>query len=173
MSEARINPNGPLKGRNALVTGASRGIGEAIAARLAMEGANVVVSARTAESGESRLSGTLHETVDRIRRAGGQATFIKADLAQAAERERLIEQAGDHLCTGCPAPSEKDIAALDALECGHRAAWAAYSACLLRIYAVASWVSRLDLDKPSATLPLRQSSACSTRGDAPGRQNAP
>lgn len=90
---ASINPNGALKGRTAVVTGASRGIGEAIATRLAMEGARVVCSARTAESGESKLPGTLHETVDRIKRAGGEATFIKADLSVAEDRERLIEQA--------------------------------------------------------------------------------
>ena len=90
-----INPNGQLKGRNAVVTGASRGIGEAIAARLAMEGARVVCSARTAETGESKLPGTLHATVDRIRKAGGEATFIKADLSDAGDRERLIQQAMD------------------------------------------------------------------------------
>jgi hypothetical protein len=117
--------------------------------------------------------GRTVDSNDRAELARLWTAWLECRASAAAERERLIEQAGDHLCTGCPAPSEKDIAALDALECGHRAAWAAYSACLLRIYAVASWVSRLDLDKPSATLPLRQSSACSTRGDAPGRQNAP
>jgi citronellol/citronellal dehydrogenase len=89
---ARVNPNGKLAGKVAIVTGASRGIGEAISARLAQEGAKVVASARTAEQGESRLPGTLHDTVDRIRKAGGEATFIKADLAQASEREKLIEE---------------------------------------------------------------------------------
>ena len=44
MSEPRVNPNGTLKGKVAVVTGASRGIGEAIGARLAMEGAKVRVS---------------------------------------------------------------------------------------------------------------------------------
>src|SRR5258706_5931723 len=93
MSDARVNPNGSMQGRVALVTGASRGIGEAIGARFAMEGAKVVVSARTAEAGESRLPGTLGDTVERIRKAGGEAMLIKADLAQSAERERLVQEA--------------------------------------------------------------------------------
>ncbi|HEY9218567.1 MAG TPA: SDR family NAD(P)-dependent oxidoreductase [Phenylobacterium sp.] len=89
---ASINKNGNLAGKVAIVTGASRGIGEAISTRLAMEGAKVVSSARTAEVGESRLPGTLQDTVERIRKAGGEATFIKADLSSASERERLVEE---------------------------------------------------------------------------------
>jgi NAD(P)-dependent dehydrogenase (short-subunit alcohol dehydrogenase family) len=50
---------------------------------------------RTAETGESRLSGTLQHTIDRIVEASGEACFIKADLAQGADRERLVDAAVD------------------------------------------------------------------------------
>jgi NAD(P)-dependent dehydrogenase (short-subunit alcohol dehydrogenase family) len=93
MAAAKINPNGVLAGKVAIVTGASRGIGAAIATRLAQDGAKVVATARTAEEGESRLSGTLHETIDHIIKAGGEARFVKADLASKEDRERLVETA--------------------------------------------------------------------------------
>ena len=93
MAGATVNPNGTLKDKVAIVTGASRGIGAAIAARLAQEGAKVVASARTADEGESRLSGTLTETIERITKAGGEARFVKADLASKEDRERLVETA--------------------------------------------------------------------------------
>ncbi len=95
-------PQGPdISGKIALVTGASRGIGRAIAQRLASAGAKVVVTARSVEreAGEIRLQqhkivpGTLSETVSLIEQAGGAALPIGADLENPEERDSLIDRA--------------------------------------------------------------------------------
>ena len=62
-----INANGVLGGKVAMITGASRGIGDALARRYAMEGARVVVSARTVRGGDHYLPGSINETVRPLR----------------------------------------------------------------------------------------------------------
>ncbi len=86
-----IDKNGILAGKVAVVTGASRGIGEAVAIRYAMEGAKVVISARTVEEGDHALPGSINAVTQRINDAGGQAIAVQCDLARPEDRERLIK----------------------------------------------------------------------------------
>lgn len=72
---------GRLSGRVALVTGASRGIGAAVAKRFAAEGAHVICVART--------KGGLEETDDAIRAAGGSATLVPLDVTQGDRVDQL------------------------------------------------------------------------------------
>jgi citronellol/citronellal dehydrogenase len=76
-------------GRVALVTGASRGIGAAIALRLASEGAAVAVTARTLDA-HPTLPGTLRDVVDGVEALGGKAVAIPADLADADARAGIV-----------------------------------------------------------------------------------
>src|SRR4051794_17112256 len=91
-----------LCGKTALVTGSSRGIGRAIAQRLAAEGATVAVTARSHTASSSTragavaaLPGTISETVDLIEAAGGQAFGIAADLEDAEQRDGLVDAVRD------------------------------------------------------------------------------
>jgi len=88
---------GACEGKVALVTGASRGLGKAIAQRLADEGATVGLTARTMEP-DPRYQGSLRQTLEEITAAGGSAIAIQADLSKPEDRERLfaemVERAG-------------------------------------------------------------------------------
>lgn len=76
-----MNDNRPLDGQIALVTGASRGIGAATAAKLAAHGAHVIITARTTAG--------LEELEDQIHEAGGSATIAPLDLADGDAIARL------------------------------------------------------------------------------------
>jgi NAD(P)-dependent dehydrogenase (short-subunit alcohol dehydrogenase family) len=80
-------------GRRALVTGASRGIGAAVAERLAAGGAHVALVARTAEPGAHHLAGSLAETAARLARYGTTVAPIVADLSDPASRADLLARA--------------------------------------------------------------------------------
>ncbi|OGP33453.1 MAG: short chain dehydrogenase [Deltaproteobacteria bacterium GWC2_65_14] len=90
-----------LKGKTLFITGASRGIGKAIALRAAADGANVVIAAKTAEP-HPKLPGTIHTAAREIEEAGGRALPVQADI-------RFEEQIAEAVRKGAEAFGGIDI----------------------------------------------------------------
>jgi citronellol/citronellal dehydrogenase len=91
-----------LKGKTLFITGASRGIGLAIALRAARDGANVIIAAKTAAP-HPRLPGTIHSAAEEIRKAGGKALPIECDIrfedqVKAAVEAGVKEFGGIDIC---------------------------------------------------------------------------
>jgi NAD(P)-dependent dehydrogenase (short-subunit alcohol dehydrogenase family) len=80
---------GLLDSQVAVVTGASRGIGKAIAMSLGREGAAVVCTSRTTDASPSKLPGTNDQTVRDIEAAGGRAIALQCDVRQEDQVEHL------------------------------------------------------------------------------------
>ena len=84
---------GKLDNKVAIVTGASRGIGQAIAELYAKEGARVICTARTLHEGEHKLlTGSLETTVAGIKKSGGEATAVTCDVSSEADCEKLFAE---------------------------------------------------------------------------------
>jgi citronellol/citronellal dehydrogenase len=81
MRAARADPTiaAPLKGKTLFITGASRGIGLAVATRAARDGANVAIVAKTSDP-DPRLPGTVHTACAEVERAGGRAVACVTDI---------------------------------------------------------------------------------------------
>ncbi len=87
---------GRFGGRRALITGASRGIGAAVALQLAADGADVAIVARSVEP-HQKIAGSLNETAERIRQLGSRCVVIGADLSNDEDRSRIVPEAIDGL----------------------------------------------------------------------------
>lgn len=85
-----------LQGTVAVVTGASRGIGRAVALALAQDGADVVCSARSTEAAPSKLPGTIEETVREVEALGRRALAVPCDISREQDVDELAQRTLSH-----------------------------------------------------------------------------
>ena len=88
-SAAYVNTSS-LKDRTIVITGASRGIGRAIARRCAKDGANVVVAAKTVDP-HPKLPGTIHTVAEEVEQEGGRALPVQVDVRNAEQVRHVMD----------------------------------------------------------------------------------
>lgn len=86
---------GRLQGKVAIITGASRGLGQYCAVGYGREGAKVVVAARTETETDPRLPGTIYHTAKMVEEAGGEALPVVCNVADLASVEAMVQQVLD------------------------------------------------------------------------------
>lgn len=84
-----------LRNKTLFITGGSRGIGKAIALRVARDGANVILAAKTAAE-HPNLPGTIHTAAEEVEKAGGKALPIQLDVRDEDAVEAAMQQAAEH-----------------------------------------------------------------------------
>ncbi|MBI3862817.1 MAG: NAD(P)-dependent oxidoreductase [Planctomycetia bacterium] len=138
-----------LKGKVLFVTGASRGIGLAIALRAARDGASVAIIAKTTEP-HPKLPGTIYTAADEIRQAGGRALPIACDIrfaeqVDAAVAQTVAEFGGIDACVNnasaisLTGTLETPVKVFDLMnQINYRGAWLASRACLPHLLKSAS-----------------------------------
>ncbi len=84
-----------LQGKTLFITGASRGIGKAIALRAARDGANVAIAAKT-DTPHPKLAGTIHSAAEEVTAAGGNALALKLDVRDEHQVNESIDRAAAH-----------------------------------------------------------------------------